>query len=136
MRTVRRSSRVTRDLRTWGITAVLAAVSACSHVRPGAAGVPERAIIIFTNESLAQADVFAVAQGISARRIGTVMAGRTDSLVVPQEITSRGTVQLVARLLASSSVPSSGTVGIHPGDRLLVRLPLDERMLVVLPGGP
>ena len=136
MRTAHRFSRVTRDLRIWGLVAVMAALSACGRVKPGEAGAPERALIIFTNESLAQADVFAVAQGISARRIGTVMAGRTDSLVVPAEIASRGSVRLVARLLASNSTPNSGTVGIHPGERLAVRLPLDERMLVVLPAGP
>ena len=91
-------------------------------------------MIVFNNESLAQADVFAITSGMSARRIGTVMAGRTENLVVPREITLRGSFRLVARLLASSNLPGSGTVGIAPGDRLSVRLPLDEKMLVVLPG--
>jgi hypothetical protein len=68
-------------------------------------------------------------------RIGTVMAGRTDTLTVPREVASRGeNVNVFARLLARSARPSSGPLPIHPGDRLTVRLPVDEKMLVVLPG--
>jgi hypothetical protein len=113
----------------------LFSLSACHRQAPGQStvGGEQRAFIVFNNESLAQADVYAIANGISARRIGTVMAGRTENLVVPPEITMRGSFRLVARLLASSNVPGSGTVGISPGERLSVRLPLDERTLVVLP---
>jgi hypothetical protein len=44
-------------------------------------------------------------------------------------------VNVVARLLARSARPSSGPIPMHPGDRLAVRLPIDEKMLVVLPTG-
>jgi len=33
-------------------------------------------------------------------------------------------------------MPSSGPIPIRPGDHLAVRLPIDQKMLVVLPGDP
>jgi len=94
------------------------------------------AYLFFTNESLDQADVYAVVSGNQPIRIGTVSAGRTDTLTVPSDISARGeNVNVVARLLARSALPSSGPIPIHPGDRLAVRLPLDQKMLVVLPTG-
>jgi hypothetical protein len=62
------------------------------------------------------------------------MGGRTETLRIPAEVANRGTVRIVARLLASSALPSSGPIAIHPGEHLDVRLPLDQRTLVVLPG--
>lgn len=91
-------------------------------------------MIYFTNESLDQADVFAAVQGGGTVRLGTVFAGRTDTLVVPPAIASRGSsVNLFARLLAKSAVPRSGPISIRPGDALQVRLPIDEKLLAVLP---
>ena len=130
-RTVRRSIRL---LTMAGVMSTAGLVS-CGRLKPGQSVSAEQAVVIFTNESLAQADVFAVAPSVSARRIGTVMSGRTETLTVPAEIATRGTLQLVARLLASPRAPGSGTIAIRPGDRLAVRLPLDERTLVVLPAG-
>jgi hypothetical protein len=93
------------------------------------------ALLYFTNESLDQADVFAVTSSNQRTRIGTVFAGRTDTLTVPREIAARGdNVNIVARLLARSATPATGPVPIHPGDRLVVRLPSDQKLLVVLPG--
>jgi hypothetical protein len=64
-----------------------------------------------------------------------VAAGRTDTLTVPPEMSTRGNVNVVARLLARSARPSSGPIPLHPGDRLAIRLPIDQKMLVVLPTG-
>lgn len=115
--------------------ALVAALPACSRHHPGEAiDLDEPAMMTFRNESLAQADVFAIAQGSNAMRIGTVMAGRTETLRIPAEVANRGTIRIVARLLASSALPNSGTIAIHPGEHLDVRLPLDQRTLVVLPG--
>jgi len=111
----------------------LAAV-ACGPFHKGQG--PPPAYLIFTNESLDQADVYAVLSGNQPIRIGTVAAGRTDTLTVPTEVVTRGeNVNVVARLLARSSRPSSGPIPLHPGDRLEVRLPIDQKMLVVLPTG-
>jgi len=97
---------------------------------------PPPAYLFFTNESLDQADVYAVLPGNQPIRIGTVAAGRTDTLTIPPEISSGGqNVNVVARLLARSTRPSSGPIPIRPGDRLEVRLPIDQKMLVVLPTG-
>ena len=112
----------------------LAGTAACGPFHRGKNSQPP-ALLYFTNESLDQADVYAVASNSQRTRIGTVSGGRTDTLTVPTDIAARGdNVNIVARLLAKSATPSSGPVPIRPGDRLVVRLPIDEKMLVVLPG--
>jgi hypothetical protein len=110
---------------------VIASLAACGPLRRVPAS--ERALIYFTNESLDQADVYGIVPGSRAVRIGTVFAGRTDTLVVPTELLRLGNVNVVARLLAKSNTPSSGPVSINAGDRLQVRLPVDQKLLVVLP---
>lgn len=100
-------------------------------------GADSRPLIFFTNESLDQADVYAVVPGTQALRIGTVMPGRTDTLSVPATIMAgAGNVEIVARILARNYVPRTGPISINPGDRLVVRLPSNQRSLIVLPGGP
>jgi len=115
------------------ITAVT--VAACGTFHRGSGEPP--ALLYFTNESLDQADVYAVSSGGASTRIGTVSGGRTDTLTVPRDVVARNdNVNLVARLLARSAMPSSGPIPIRPGDHLAVRLPIDQKMLVVLPGDP
>lgn len=112
-------------------------VAACNPFRHGAASTQAPALLYFTNESLDQADVFAVVSNGQAVRIGTVMPGRTDTLVVPRDIAARGSnVNVVARLFARSAAAQSGPVSIHPGDELQIRLPVDQKLLVVLPASP
>ncbi len=127
-------SSTTRRLRRLILPTVLTALSACSRNHPGDIARSEPTVLEFNNESLAQADVFVRATGSDTRRIGTVMAGRKEDLVVPREIAIKGSITVFARLLARSGVPSSGPIAVAPGTRLNVRLPLDERALYVLPG--
>jgi hypothetical protein len=120
------------------LSIIVAAVAACAAAASGpfhrGAGQPP-AYLYFTNESLDQADVFAATPGGLPVRIGTVFAGRTDTLKVRADIASNGqNINIVARLLARSARPSRGPIPIRPGDRLVVRLPSDQKLLVVLPG--
>jgi hypothetical protein len=110
---------------------LLAAVAVCGPFRRNTG--PPPALLVFTNDALTQADVFVVTQGIGARRIGTVLSGRTDTLVVPWDIANRGTVNIVARMLARSAAPQTGPVSISPGERYEVRLSNDARILSFLP---
>ena len=124
-----------RSRRAIALLAV-AALSACHRNRTASeidAEANEPSTIEFKNESLAQADVFVAASSSGPRRIGTVFAGRTETLTIPHEIAVRGTVTVVARLLARSHTPSSGALAIGPGTHLSVRLPLDEKTLYVRP---
>jgi len=116
--------------------AALVALSACHRNRSVSeleAASNEPTTIEFKNESLAQADVFVASQSSGARRIGTVFSGRTETLTIPRDIATHGSVNIVARLLARSRAPSSGSIAITPGTHLSIRLPLDEKALYVLP---
>jgi hypothetical protein len=90
--------------------------------------------VVFANQSLDQADVYAVLNGGQSQRIGTVFAGRTETLDIPTNIISAGgTVSIVARLLAHTYAPSTGPLTLNPGDRIRVTLPSNARSLTVLP---
>ncbi|HKP14550.1 MAG TPA: hypothetical protein VJT85_00730 [Gemmatimonadaceae bacterium] len=114
----------------------LAAISACHRARTTSELDPEAnepSTIEFKNESLAQADVFISAASVGTRRLGTVFAGRTETLTIPPELAIRGSINVVARLLARTRAPTTGTIAIGPGTHLSIRLPLDEKALYVLP---
>ena len=136
------STRMRRIAPTWRLFALLmlAALAACARNRPGKdmgnideSPSNEPTTIEFRNESLAQADVFVVVSGSDRRKIGTVFAGRTETLTIPRELANRGSVAIVARLLARTRAPSTGSLALSPGTRLSVRLPMDEKALYVLP---
>jgi len=114
-----------------GLAVALSTAAACGPHRQRTS--QEQAVLAFTNESLDQADVYAVASG-QAVRIGTVLAGRTENLIVPADIAFRGSdVNVVARLLAQSNRPQSGPITLRPGERVEIRLPMDQRALFILP---
>jgi hypothetical protein len=115
---------------------LLAASSGCGrlHQKEGDEP-PMQAQIVFVNESLEQADVFAASQGGESIRMGTVQAGRTATLNVPVQFVSRATVNIVVRLLARSGTLRTGPIAINAGDRIQVRLPVNGNVLSVLPAG-
>ena len=118
------------------VLAALVALSGCHRNRSPSdidAASNEPTTIEFKNESLAQADVFVSTASSGARRLGTVFSGRTETLTIPKDIAMRGSINIVARLLARSNLTSSGSIAISPGTHLSVRLPLDEKALYVLP---
>jgi hypothetical protein len=114
-------------------TAGLASAAACSQVLQGAD--EPAAQVIFVNQSLSQANVYVVTDGGTSRRLGTVFAGRTDTLDVPSSVlASGGTLRITVRLLASSAAPQTGPLSISSGDVLRVTLPSGAQVLTVLPG--
>jgi hypothetical protein len=116
---------------------LLAATGSCGRFHSGAEPGTGPTTIVFQNESLDQADLFAVRRSAGALRIGTVMAGRTDTLQIGTgEIPAGESVDFVARLLARRSAPHSGLVAVLPGQWLTVTLPSTANILSVLPGQP
>ncbi len=118
----------------------IAAAAACSHTGSGELGGElgrfnqGDALVIFDNQSLDQADVYAVTSGSDLTRIGTVFPGRSDTLRVPASMVANGSgVNIVSRLLAHSYAPSSGILALHPGDIFSVRLSTDGRNIIALP---
>jgi hypothetical protein len=128
-----KSNLILRYVRQFATVALASAAMACGPFRKGApAGEP--AILVFSNQSLDQATVYAVVPGADYIRIGTVMAGRTEELRIPSDMVLRaGTINIVARLLARSNFPQTGPVSISPGERYEVTLPMDGRLLSFLP---
>jgi hypothetical protein len=115
------------------VLAAAALLGACSRNQVAAEPGNEPAVVVFSNESLTQADLFAVVSGGGdARKLGTVMAGRTETLRLSADLAIRGSVSLVARLLNGGTL-STGLVPVHPGDTVHVQLPLNRSMLVFLP---
>lgn len=111
----------------------VAAMAGCGHLGMGGAG-PSDALIAFHNQSLDQADVFAVAPGSNLERIGTVLPGRTDTLRIRASMLATGSgVNILARLLARSEMPATGNIPLHSGDLFDVRLTSDGRTLSALP---
>jgi hypothetical protein len=91
-------------------------------------------VVIFHNESLSQADVYVVGSGGEPVRIGTVFAGRHESLRVPYNaIGAAPTINIMARMFASSRVVRTGSFAIGRGERVEVTLPSNEATLTVLP---
>lgn len=120
-----------RQLR-WLAALAVAVAAACAPFHRG--GEPAPATIIFSNQSMDEADVYGIQQGADAVRLGTVMAGRTDTLLVPRELLlPGGNVRIVARILARAIAPGTGEVTLSPGETYAVTLPTDERMLSFLP---
>ena len=92
------------------------------------------AAIIFHNDSSDQVDVYALGSGGDPIRIGTVFAGRTETLRVPSTATgATNRVNVVARIFASSRVVSTGPFTLGSGQTMDVRLTSDEKILSVLP---
>jgi hypothetical protein len=114
------------------LLALAGALALGGCARNMAAGGPESVEIAFDNQSLEQADVFAVSRGTGARKLGTVFSGRSETLTLPGDLARRGDVGLVARLLSGYTV-GSGVLGVGPGGSIKVTLPLDRKTLVVLP---
>lgn len=116
------------------LLALSALSAACGGARraPAPAGTP--AEVVFTNNSLNQAEVFAVTRSGARARIGTVFAGRTETLRIPAgSLGADHTASIVARIRATGRAPSTGLITVAPGERVQVTLPNDERMLVTLP---
>ena len=131
-----RTLRTARLSRGVALAALIVTAGACARFKHTtvSASSNEPVVVIFTNQSLDQADVFAIAPSGNPQRLGTVMAGHTDTLTLPASVAiTAGRVDFVARMLYRNRAPRSGPVSISPGDRLRVTLPSTEDLLGVVP---
>jgi hypothetical protein len=116
--------------RTLAALAVSLLVVGCGPVHHGSQ--PE-SVVVFHNQSTDQADVYALGSGGDPIRIGTVFAGRTDTLRVPATATAANRVNVIARIFGNGRVVVTGPFSLGPGDSMDVTLTSDEKMLSVLP---
>jgi hypothetical protein len=122
-----------RDLLRSAVSfSLLAFAVACGPFHRGPSG---EATVLFSNQSTAQADVYASGPDAMPIRLGTVMAGQTSTLTVPTSVVSQGgQVNVAAHLLAQpTGAPATGPFTLHPGDRVRVRLLGDMKTLSVVP---
>ena len=119
--------------RAIGAFAQLIAV-ACAPMHADPSPLPRSAVVYFVNGSLDQAAVYVISSGKMRTRIGTVMAGQTQALSIPDVIMGAGDVTVVARLLAHPGYISSGPLNLSAGDQYSVRLVTDvDPSLSILP---
>lgn len=112
----------------------VAAASALAGCGPFHRSSEPQSVIFFRNQSPDQADVYAIGSGGDPIRIGTVFAGRTETLRVPTSVTGGSSrVNIVARIFASGRLVVTGPFTLMPGDSMDVTLTSDEKILSVLP---
>jgi hypothetical protein len=111
-----------------------AALAACGPLHMG--GHSDGTQVIFTNEALEQADLYASGgDGGLEVKVGTVSAGRTDTLSMPASVLGQGgLVYFAARVLSRPARVRSGPVSMLSGDEVHVRLPPSAATLVVIGG--
>jgi hypothetical protein len=115
--------------------ALLLPASGCKSLFGRTTSPQPGARLSFVNQSTDQASVFAVATSGEQYRIGSVPAGRTETLTIPHSVLGSGpTVTIVARRLATTRGVSSGPITVRPGDEFTITLPPSGNALAVLPG--
>ena len=112
-----------------GVSLAVVLSAACGPLRHRP---DDPASVVFVNQSLDQADVYAVSSSAAQMRIGTVMPGRTQTLSLPHTMVP-GMLRVVARVLSKSVAPSTEPLSVTAGWRAQVTPPVDEKMLTVLP---
>jgi hypothetical protein len=91
-------------------------------------------VVVFHNQSIDQADVYALGSGGDPYRIGTVFAGRTETLRVPASVSGGASrVNVIARIFPSGRVVATGPFNLGSGESMDVTLTSDERVLSLLP---
>lgn len=118
-----------RRLPAWALVSAIA-MAGCGPFHHG--GQPP-AEIVFHNQSIDQADVYALGPGSDPIRIGTVYGQKTQRLTVPFTISSTDRVNIITRVFPSSRIVASGPFTLNPGGVMDVTLASDENMLSVLP---
>jgi hypothetical protein len=118
--------------------ACLAVCLSAAGCGPFHRGNQPESVVLFHNQSTDQADVYAIGMGGDPIRIGTVFAGRTETLRVPESVTGGANrVNIIARIFASGRLVVTGPFTIVPGEPMDVTLTMDEKILSVLPSrGP
>ena len=118
-----------RRIPAWVLLSSAATIAGCGPFHRGAQLEPE---ILFRNQSIDQADVYAMGPGGDPIRIGTVFGEKTERLKV-QDVGASDRVNIIARIFPSSRIVASGAFTLVPGGVMEVTLPSSENTLAVLP---
>ena len=90
------------------------------------------ATLVFNNQSIDQADIYATTGASDPVRIGTVLAGQTATINVPATYVASGSqVNIRAHLLAGPNV-STGLFSLGAGQTAELRLPPDARNIIIV----
>ena len=120
-----------RRLPAWAIASAMAmTIAGCGPFHRGG---QQPAEIVFHNQSIDQADVYAMGPGTDPVRIGTVYGEKTERLTVPFTVSATDRVNIITRVFPSSRIVASGPFTLNPGGVMDVTLASAENMLSVLP---
>ena len=93
------------------------------------------ATLVFVNQSLENAEVYAVTRGASQVRLGMVMQGERQTFEIPARLLRQGAnLTIVARTSARARSISSGPVTATSGEAVHVTLPLGATHLIIETG--
>ena len=94
------------------------------------------ATLVFVNESLERAQVFAVARAVSQEDLGIVMQGERQTFLIPARILRQGgqSVTIVVRTPSRSRSLSAGPVVLSGGEVVQVTLPIGANNLIIETG--
>ena len=122
-------SRVSRLLLSTFVSAMLLAGPVGCH--PQRTGPAESTVpIVFANETVDRADVWAFARDLPRRRLGTVLGGETTTLQVPRKYFAGGYLGFDAEQRGRPNA-SVDVYNADPDDELRVRLPKDAARLAL-----
>src|ERR1051325_9423842 len=114
--------RDTTTRRYFVIAIAAATLAGCGPLRAGSS---DTAKIVFSNQSLDQADVYAITGAGEPVRIGTVTPNRTETLTVPPPFSTGIDFAVIARVLSRANPLGSGRLTLRPGESVSIRLPSD-----------
>ena len=119
------------------VAAGFACAGAGSSAHPGSpppAADNRGATVYFKNDSWDQVAVYAFTSGLSRTRIGTVMAGRAETLTIPSMmINASGGVHIFTIPLGKNEVADTGPLIFRAGEAVEISQPGNQQILVVLP---
>ena len=125
---------MSHPLRRLALAAAFLLAAACASRGNGSAGGGADLYVLFGNNTIHQASVYAITAGGTTTRVGTVFAGRRERLRLPATVLAgTRTIEFEARMLSKEGTPRSGQITFAPGDSLEVSLSSDGLMLSVLP---
>lgn len=108
------------------VVAMLATISACSHAtraRDDEGGQATTRVHV-ENQNYLDANVYAIGNGGTRQRLGTVTGNTNQDFVIPEYIIGpANTVRFLIEPIGSNAAPISNSLSIQPGQTVTLTIP-------------